>query len=149
MAAGFFLAARQHFLSMELGIKNSNLRKQLEDLETEKRRLLLTREVAYSPAEVRRAAIKIGFFENKPADASVSEIVIAMKPPSETRADIVKTVSERPLAAEIPRGAENVKTNVLVPEAMAADSRPRRVQPRDEKRTVASTATTAALLKLR
>lgn len=61
IAAGFFFAARQHFMSMELGIKNSKLRKQVEDLESEQRRLLLAREVVRSPGEIKRLARNIGF----------------------------------------------------------------------------------------
>ena len=56
LAAGFFFAARQHFLSMDVGFKNSKLRKQLEDLESEKRRLLLAREMSLSPVELRKAS---------------------------------------------------------------------------------------------
>lgn len=63
LAAGFFLAARQHFASMELGMQNSRLRKQLEDLESENRRLLLAREVSLSPAEITRTARNLGFLE--------------------------------------------------------------------------------------
>jgi hypothetical protein len=60
VAAGFFFAARQHFNSMDLSIKNSRLRDQLQNLETEKRRLLLAREVALSPMAIRKAANSIG-----------------------------------------------------------------------------------------
>lgn len=63
LAAGFFLAARQHFTSMEFGMKNSQLRKQLEDLESEKRRLLLAREISLSPAEITRTARSLGFYD--------------------------------------------------------------------------------------
>lgn len=61
LAAGFFLAARQHFGSMEMGMKNSKLRKQLEELESENRRLVLAREIAMSPAEMTRIAKNMGF----------------------------------------------------------------------------------------
>lgn len=61
LAAGFFLAARQHFTSMDFGMKNSKLRKQLEDLESENRRLLLAREISLSPAEITRTARNLGF----------------------------------------------------------------------------------------
>jgi hypothetical protein len=61
LAAGFFLAARQHFNTMEFGFKNGKLRKQVEDLQTEKRRLMLAREVALSPAEIKRSAKSLGF----------------------------------------------------------------------------------------
>ncbi len=60
VAAGFFFAARQHFISLDYGIKNSKLREQLQNLETEKRRLLLAREVALSPLAIRKAANSVG-----------------------------------------------------------------------------------------
>jgi hypothetical protein len=63
VAAGFLLAARQHFMSMDLGMKNSKLRKQLEDLETEQRRLTLAREVALSPKEITKTARNLGFVD--------------------------------------------------------------------------------------
>lgn len=63
LAAGFFLAARQHFASMELGMTNSKMRSQLEDLESENRRLTLAREVAFSPAEITKTARSLGFLE--------------------------------------------------------------------------------------
>ena len=58
LACGFFFAARQHFASLDFGMKNSHLRKQIDDLESEKRRLLLAREVSLSPAELKKAALK-------------------------------------------------------------------------------------------
>src|SRR3954466_10667446 len=58
LACGFFFAARQHFSSMDFGMKNSHLRKQIDDLESEKRRLMLVREVSLSPAELKKAALK-------------------------------------------------------------------------------------------
>jgi hypothetical protein len=74
LAAGFFLAARQHFASMELGMKNSQLRKQLEDLESENRRLLLAREISLSPAEITKTARNLGFLEiNAPVVLPVSK----------------------------------------------------------------------------
>ena len=60
LAIGFFLAARQHFTAMDLGIKNSKLRKQLEEMEGENRRLVLAREVVRSPLEMRRIAARRG-----------------------------------------------------------------------------------------
>lgn len=63
LAAGFFFAARQHFMSMDYGIKNSRLRKQVEDLESEKQRLMLSREIALSPAEIKKTARHLGFGE--------------------------------------------------------------------------------------
>src|SRR5687767_13728723 len=63
VAAGFFFAARQHFTSMEYGLKNSKLREQLQNLEAEKRRLLLAREVAHSPVAISKAARGLGMRE--------------------------------------------------------------------------------------
>jgi len=56
LAAGFFFAGLQHFTAMGYGLKNSTLRKQVESLEAEKRRLLLAKEVTLSPREIRKAA---------------------------------------------------------------------------------------------
>lgn len=63
LVVGFFLAARQHFSSIDYGIKNSKLRKQIENLEADKRRFQLAREIALSPAEIKKAAQKMGFRE--------------------------------------------------------------------------------------
>lgn len=60
LVTGFFFAARQHFSSIDYGIRNSKLRKQLDDLETEKRRLLLAREVSVAPSQIKLAAKKLG-----------------------------------------------------------------------------------------
>ena len=63
LAVGFFFAARQHFASMELGMKNSKLRKQIEEMEAQNRQLVLAREIVRSPAEVKRIAATKGFRE--------------------------------------------------------------------------------------
>jgi len=54
LAAGFFFAARQHFSTIDLGLKNSKLRKQIDDLESERRRLVLAKEVSISPVQIAR-----------------------------------------------------------------------------------------------
>ena len=56
LAAGFFLAAKQHFNTMDYGMRNSKLRKQVEELQTEQRRLMLAREISLSPTEIKRVA---------------------------------------------------------------------------------------------
>src|SRR6266700_3652611 len=61
LVTGFFFVGKLHFSSMDYGIRNSKLRKQLDELESEKRRLLLSREISLSPAELLRSARKIGF----------------------------------------------------------------------------------------
>jgi hypothetical protein len=71
LVVGFFGAARQHFSSIDFGIKNSKLRKQVEELEAEQRRLLLTKEVVLSPGEIKKAAKKIGFTEMSASNIEV------------------------------------------------------------------------------
>jgi hypothetical protein len=61
LATGFFFAARQHFAAMDLGMKNSTLRKQIEEMEGQKRQLVLAREIVRSPAEMKRIAANKGF----------------------------------------------------------------------------------------
>ena len=63
LVAGFFGAARQHFSSIDYGIKNSALRKQVAELEAENRRLLLSKEIAHSPGEIKKSAKQIGMVE--------------------------------------------------------------------------------------
>ncbi len=63
LVVGFFFAARSHFSSIDFGIKNSRLRKQIDELEGDKRRLILSKEIALSPAEIKKAAKKIGLTE--------------------------------------------------------------------------------------
>ena len=105
IGAGFFFAARQHFMSMENGIKISKLRQQLEDLENENRRLRLAKEVAMSPAELRRAYrtvavadVKKGTDPSDPAPQPAS----ARKAPSEPDREIVPAaLRQAPKAAAI------------------------------------------------
>jgi nitrogen regulatory protein PII len=63
LVVGFFGAARQHFASINYGIENSKLKKQIEELKSEQVRLKLAREVALSPAEIKKSAKKMGFTE--------------------------------------------------------------------------------------
>ncbi len=60
LVVGFFYAARSHFSSMDFAMKNAELRKQIDDLKSETRRLKLAREIAQSPAEIKLAAQKLG-----------------------------------------------------------------------------------------
>lgn len=90
LLAGFFFAARQHFSSIDFSIKNSRLRKMSEELESDKRRLLLTKEIALSPTEIKKAAQKIGF---KVMNAS-SEVLTA----APVKTD--KPANEKPDAAK-------------------------------------------------
>jgi hypothetical protein len=111
ITAGFFFAARQHFTSMDYGIKNSRLRDQIEDLQTEKRRLLLAREVASSPLGIRKAATAIGLREqsevaavqvpdNKSVSKNTPAAVVAIKQIAGKSSDsnrVVRTVLTAPV----------------------------------------------------
>ncbi|HQU83234.1 MAG TPA: hypothetical protein PKY59_08930 [Pyrinomonadaceae bacterium] len=88
LVGGFFLAARQHFSSIDYSIKNSQLKKQLDELESEKRRLILNKEIALTPDEIKKAAKKLGFTE-------VSTAISAVVDSRSTTSEIPKT--EKPL----------------------------------------------------
>jgi hypothetical protein len=102
LITGFFFAARQHFSSIEYSIKNSKLRRQLTELEADKRRLVLAREIALSPAEIKKVAKKIGFTETVNKIAAVpATINSAVKPPAEkvkqavsSKIEVVKKAAE-------------------------------------------------------
>jgi hypothetical protein len=59
-AAGVFHAASQHFRAIDYSMKNSRLKKQIDELQAEKRRLLLAKEIAMSPGEIDRTAKRLG-----------------------------------------------------------------------------------------
>jgi hypothetical protein len=60
LAAGFVYAAGLHFDALERSAKNVEMRRQREQLKTDRQRLLLTRETALSPAQLEKQAHKIG-----------------------------------------------------------------------------------------
>jgi len=100
LVSGFFLAGRQHFSSMDYGMKNSRLRKQVDELEAEKRRLLLAKEVSLSPAEIKKAAKRAGMFEQPESAGMVAQVASATKekaapqqPASSIKSMIVKTAA--------------------------------------------------------
>ncbi len=81
LVTGFFFAARQHFSSIDYSMKNNRLRRQLDELEADKRRLVLAKEIALSPAEIKKVAKKIGFTETTNKIAAVpADINSAVKP---------------------------------------------------------------------
>ena len=126
LLCGFFFAARQHFASMDFGMKNSRLRKQVDELEAEKRRLLLAREVSLSPAEIKKAAKKTGLVSPAaPQDAMVAQVVSTTKekavpaPASDPKSMVIKTASVSPvqatakvMPAKMDRSAKTVKTKI-------------------------------------
>ncbi len=115
IAAGFLLAARQHFVSMDLGMKNSKLRKQLEDLESENRRLVLSREIASSPLELTRTARNFGFVEAGTAPAAVQ--VASTSPAREPSAPNASAISS---ALKITSAPTVAKTASVRPTAVVA-----------------------------
>ena len=102
LVCGFFFAARQHFSSMDVGMKNSRLRKQIDDLESEKRRLLLAREVSLSPAEIKKAAVKTRLSESSAgasvelASATPRDKVPSAMPGAVTASLVTRTASVAP-----------------------------------------------------
>lgn len=104
LVVGFFGAARQHFASMDYGIKNSKMRKQIEDLEAEKRRLLLAKEITLAPGEIKKSAKKMGFRE-----MTASNIEIYRPTPEKvpTEKSLTKrTVDSKPVQAIIGKPKE-------------------------------------------
>lgn len=113
--ASLFFAARQHFSSIEYSIKNAKLRKQVEELEYNKRNLQLAREISLSPVEIKKSAKKIGLVETADSPAPVPAVstpaVEAPKPSkaavsprtAETPKLVQKTVQSAPLVAMVKR----------------------------------------------
>jgi len=93
VVSGFFLAATQHFSFWDFSIKNSRLRRQIDELKAEKRRLLVAREVSLSPAEIKKAAEKASLLA---VAATVAETAIS-RPKSSAQAAVQK--KETPTAA--------------------------------------------------
>ena len=90
LVVGFFFAARSHFSSIDFGIKNSRLRKQIEELEADKRRLILSKEIALSPAEIKKAAKRIGLTEMTASNIEV------YRPPVKEKSKTEKLIVEKP-----------------------------------------------------
>lgn len=150
MALGFFLVAVQHFVAMDLGFKNSNMRKQVQELEAEKRRLLLAREVALSPSAITRAATKFGFRDVEEVIATNATEPLAPEPSKTTIStvrEVTAIVSTKPTnqAPQIKRAeAGGIRTETAEVKA-GVESRPRKAQ--TEKESSASLITTVAKLR--
>ncbi len=105
LVSGFFFAARQHFSSMDIGMKNARLRRQVDELEAEKRRLLLAREISLSPAEIKKAAKKAGLADPAIVSGEVAQVVSTTKekaiPPavSDAKTMVIKTAAVVPAQA--------------------------------------------------
>ena len=114
IVAGFFFSGRQQFSLWDYSIRNSRLRKQISELETEKRRLMLAREVALSPNELRKGV--------RSTNAPAAELAVAKTPNAPLNA--VKRIEK----VEI-RAAEPKPVYLIVKTAMTtAVSRPAKQQ---------------------
>jgi len=125
----FFFAGRQHFSSMDYGMKNSRLRRQIDELQAEKRRLLLAREISLSPAEIKKAAKKVGFSDSPEAQPEIAQLATTTKEkalPTTAAAPIkpmiVRTASVSPIPAPIAAVySKNEKPVKLAKRSMAAE----------------------------
>jgi hypothetical protein len=100
LVVGFFFAARQHFSAISLGMKNSELRKQRDELQTEERRLKVSREVAFSPVELEKAARSIGL-------EKISNAVYEIAGIEKKQEDKPKSTFVKPLKADKPEKSVN------------------------------------------
>lgn len=107
LATGFFFAARQHFAAMDLGMKNSKLRKQIEEMEAQKRQLVLAREVVRSPAEMQRIAANKGFRQHEPLVMPAAASTTVVSRPLIERTAIMKPANAepKPVKAFLPTAA--------------------------------------------
>lgn len=113
LVGGFFLAARQHFSSIDYSIKNSQLKKQLDELQSEKRRLILSKEIALTPDEIKKAAKKIGLTEMTAANIGVSAPSSqSIEMPKAEKSLVRKTVDSAPVQSFLSKtgdGKDNKK----------------------------------------
>jgi hypothetical protein len=103
LVVGFFFAASQHFSAMKYGMKNSALRKQIDELETEKRQLMLAKEIALSPAEIKKAAKKMGLTAMTASNIEVFRG--AGNPPEQNKTEKVAAVKTNAKPSENSVGA--------------------------------------------
>ncbi|MGI8494844.1 MAG: hypothetical protein ACR2L1_05975 [Pyrinomonadaceae bacterium] len=132
LVAGFFFAAQQHFTAMGFGIKNAKLRQQKEELLSEQRRLYLSREISLAPAEIKKAAKKIGLQEFTASSIQyVSSKVEKINPLAE------KKSADKPQIAVQPKNADakEVKSKT---EKTAAETKTDKSKDEKSKATVAS-----------
>jgi len=134
LAAGFFLAARQHFNTMDFGMKNSRLRKQVENLQAEKRRLTLAREVSLSPAEIRKAVKALGFRESSPEVAAAVAVPASLKETKTTPAKTSLATASMPPVAE---SAKPIKASFKEqsPKSIASNDSVKKIVMQRERKT--------------
>ena len=126
LTCGFFFAARQHFSSLDFGMKNSHLKKQIADLESEKRRLMLAREVSLSPAELKKAALKakvavvdaispeLSSLTSKDKQTAPAATAAVLKAPASnpliTKTVATSATAPKPIAASLQKPAQKAAT---------------------------------------
>jgi len=124
LVVGFFFAARQHFSSIDFGIKNSKLRKQIEELESSKRRLILAKEIALSPAEIKRAAQKIGLREMTASNIEVYRLNAGSTEKPAEKPKIEKAVEEKVKQADSTKSVEIKKEDKKPEKEIPAEKKP-------------------------
>lgn len=133
LVVGFFFAARSHFASIDFGIKNSKLRKQIEELESDKRRLILAKEIALSPAEIKKAAKKIGLTEMTAANIETYRPAATVV---NTAKDKLNTLIEKPRKAFLGETDEPKKEDAkLAKDALANKRFPEAKEKKDKPAT--------------
>jgi len=110
IVAGFFLSGKQHFSSWDFSIRNSKLRKQIDELETEKRRLILARETANSPIELKRAISKM-----MPATAATSPTLASVVKPADKQGDKAIVTASFKKETSKAESYSIVKTSMVMP----------------------------------
>lgn len=91
--AGLFFAATQHFTSIDYNMRNGRLRKQVDELESERRRLIAAKENSASPAELLRTARKLSLIAEPAATAIVDR-------PADPARPVLSAAAARPRPAE-------------------------------------------------
>jgi len=137
LVSGFFFAGRQHFSSMEYGMKNSKLRNQIIQLEAEKLRLVHAREVSLSPGEIRKAAKKAGIV-GTPDVTSIAQVTSATR---EKATPTIQTASQETTRASQDMKPLVIKTAVVSaakPEAQTAGLKSEKPKQAARKTTVAA-----------
>lgn len=126
LVVGFFFAARSHFSSIDFGIKNSKLRKQIEELESDKRRLILSKEIALSPGEIKKAAKKLGLTE-----MTASNIEVYRPQPPKEKSKTEKLIAEKPQLSFLDKSdavkKEDKKDDVKI-EKKSAETKPDKIR---------------------
>ncbi|HVQ56309.1 MAG TPA: hypothetical protein VMS29_06100 [Pyrinomonadaceae bacterium] len=145
LAAGFFFAARQHFSTIDLGLKNSKLRKQIDDLESERRRLVLAKEVSGSPIQIARNARhdlreepkdvpqeqEVARIEKKEASVGPVPVPVSLREAKTTTAPAVRPAEAKKV--EKPKAKQAVEKSTTSP-----NERPR-IAAENEKRVASAT----------